>query len=101
DHGIHPHVTSSDCSLAGLLKGVGLSGCTVDRDFVIAKAPYMTRVGEGVFPTELGGPASAKWCGSSEVTREVESAKYVFPDVNAADPLAQGYGIRFAGDEYG
>ncbi len=101
DCGIQPYVTSSDCSLAGLAKGVGLTEKHVDRTFSIAKAPYMTRVGEGPFPTELGGAESAKWCGAAGVTAKVEQEKYPNASINSDDPLEQGIGIRVAGNEYG
>lgn len=101
DWGIQPYVTSSDCSLAGLAKGAGLRERDVDLAFGIAKAPYMTRVGEGVFPTEFGGKASAEWCGTSGVTAKTEQEKYPGASVNSSDPLEQGVGIRIAGREYG
>ncbi|MEK9151681.1 MAG: adenylosuccinate synthase [Patescibacteria group bacterium] len=101
DCGIQPYVTSSDCSLAGLVKGVGLIERHVDRVFSIVKAPYMTRVGEGPFPTELGGVESAKWCGASGVTAKTEQEKYPNTSVNSEDGFEQGIGIRIAGCEYG
>lgn len=100
DCGIQPHVTSSDCSLAGLAKGVGLSERHVDRTYTIVKG-YMTRVGEGVFPTELGGKTSREWCGRGGMTATTEKEKYPQASVNSQDPLEQGIGIRIAGYEYG
>jgi len=63
DYGTYPFVTSSDSSLAGLAKGAGLLTKQVDLVLGIVKAPYMTRVGEGPFPPEMGGEQSNRWCG--------------------------------------
>ena len=55
DYGNYPFVTSSDASVRGLAKGTGLSERDVDLTLGIVKAFYMTRVGEGPFPTEFRG----------------------------------------------
>ena len=55
EHGTYPYVTSSDCSLNGTASGVGLSAKNIDLSLGIVKFPFMTRVGAGPFPTELGG----------------------------------------------
>jgi len=68
DYGSYPFVTSSDCSIPGLAKGSGLRERDINLVLGVVKAPYITRVGEGPFPTELGGEKSAKWCSSH--TRE-------------------------------
>lgn len=99
DHGTYPYVTSSDCSIHGLARGVGLPQRVVDRTLGITKAFYMTRVGEGPFPTELGRERSAAWCRDATATREAETAQQ--PDINDADELRQGMAIRQRGDEYG
>lgn len=52
--GTYPFVTSSNTTIAGVFSGTGLSPKAVDRVIGISKA-YATRVGEGPFPTELGG----------------------------------------------
>lgn len=52
DHGTYPFVTSSNISTASVLSGLGVSFKYIDKVYGIAKA-YTTRVGEGVFPTEL------------------------------------------------
>jgi adenylosuccinate synthase len=52
--GTYPFVTSSNTTIAGVFSGTGLSPKAVDRVVGISKA-YATRVGEGPFPTELGG----------------------------------------------
>jgi adenylosuccinate synthase len=52
DHGTYPYVTSSSCSAGGATVGSGIGPTRIDRVLGIAKA-YLTRVGEGPFPTEL------------------------------------------------
>lgn len=52
DHGTYPYVTSSSTAAAGACASIGLSPKTITDIYGIAKA-YVTRVGEGPFPTEL------------------------------------------------
>ncbi|MBA2528554.1 MAG: adenylosuccinate synthase [Euzebyales bacterium] len=59
DHGTYPFVTSSNPVAGGALTGAGLGPKDVERVIGITKA-YVTRVGSGPFPTELGGEASAQ-----------------------------------------
>ncbi len=56
NHGRYPYVTCSDCTVDGLARGAGLAGEDVDLPLTIFKAPYMTCVGLGSFPTEIEGP---------------------------------------------
>jgi adenylosuccinate synthase len=100
-YGTYPYVTSSDCSLAGLAEGVGLRTRNVDYVLSVVKAPYMTRVGKGPFPTELGGHVSAEWCSTEEARKGPEREKYPQASVNSSDSLEQGVAIRQAGNEYG
>ena len=101
DYGTYPYVTSSDCTIGGLAKGVGLTQADVDLTLGIVKAPYMTRVGEGPFPTEMGGTKSAEWCGAAGITKQTEKEKFPNATVNEVDEFVQGVGIRKAGYEYG
>ena len=101
DYGTYPYVTASDCTIGGLAKGVGLKVSDVDLTLGIVKAPYMTRVGEGPFPTELGGTKSAEWCGTAGITKDIEKEKFPNASVNETDEFVQGVGIRKAGFEYG
>jgi adenylosuccinate synthase len=55
DHGTYPFVTSSNPTIGGALIGTGLNASAIDKVIGIAKA-YVTRVGEGPFPTEDDGP---------------------------------------------
>jgi adenylosuccinate synthase len=55
NYGRYPYVTCSDCTVEGLAKGAGLRSEDVDLPLTIFKAPYMTCVGMGSFPTEIFG----------------------------------------------
>ncbi len=52
DHGSYPFVTSSNATAGGACTGSGVPPRRIDRVVGVAKA-YVTRVGEGPFPTEL------------------------------------------------
>ena len=52
DYGTYPFVTSSSTSVAGVYSGATTAGKAIEHTLGIAKA-YVTRVGEGPFPTEL------------------------------------------------
>jgi len=54
DHGSYPYVTSSSPSAGGACVGAGIGPTIIDRVIGVSKA-YMTRVGEGPFPTEQDG----------------------------------------------
>jgi adenylosuccinate synthase len=54
DHGTYPFVTSSSTIAAYAATGVGIGPNRIDRVVGVAKA-YVTRVGEGPFPTEIEG----------------------------------------------
>ena len=52
DHGTYPFVTSSSATAGGACTGSGVGPTRINRVAGVAKA-YITRVGEGPFPTEL------------------------------------------------
>jgi adenylosuccinate synthase len=54
DHGTYPFVTSSNPTAGAAATGVGIGPTRIDRVLGVAKA-YVTRVGEGPFPTEIEG----------------------------------------------
>ena len=58
DHGTYPFVTSSATVAANAAIGIGIGPNRIDRVVGVAKA-YVTRVGEGPFPTEIAGPDQA------------------------------------------
>jgi adenylosuccinate synthase len=55
DHGTYPFVTSSSTVAANAATGVGIGPNRIERVIGVAKS-YVTRVGEGPFPTEIDGP---------------------------------------------
>src|SRR5829696_1775329 len=55
DHGTYPFVTSSTPVASGAATGIGIGPTRIDRVIGVAKA-YVTRVGEGPFPSEIEGP---------------------------------------------
>ncbi len=59
DHGTYPFVTSSNPVAASAATGVGIGPRRIDRVLGVAKA-YVTRVGEGPFPSEIAGPDQAR-----------------------------------------
>ncbi len=52
DHGTYPFVTSSNTVAGGVCPGAGVGPLKIGGVLGVAKA-YSTRVGEGIFPTEL------------------------------------------------
>jgi adenylosuccinate synthase len=59
DHGTYPFVTSSSTVAANAAAGIGIGPTRIDKVIGIAKA-YVTRVGEGPFPTEIEGDDQAR-----------------------------------------
>jgi adenylosuccinate synthase len=59
DHGTYPFVTSSNPVASGAATGVGIGPTRIDRVLGVTKA-YVTRVGEGPFPSEIEGPDQEK-----------------------------------------
>jgi adenylosuccinate synthase len=55
DHGTYPFVTSSNPVASGAATGVGIGPNRLDSILGVAKA-YVTRVGEGPFPSEIPSP---------------------------------------------
>src|ERR1700743_285237 len=52
DHGTDPFVTSSSSTAGGAVTGSGVGPTKIDSVIGVTKA-YVTRVGEGPFPTEI------------------------------------------------
>lgn len=99
DYGTYPYVTSSDCSIEGLAKGVGLRTRDVDVTLGVAKGFYMTRVGKGAFPTQMGGEKAEEYW--AKTSKDEESRTYAKYSVNDKDAFNQGIAIRISGNEYG
>ncbi len=105
EHGASPYVTSSDCSINGTASGVGISAGAIDLSLGVIKFPFMTRVGGGPFPTELGGTLSEDYCSQDEGNRKNdETLRYsdgIKNLLNSPDDFIRGVGIRLAAEEYG
>ena len=54
DHGTYPFVTSSSATAGGAVTGTGVGPTRIGTVIAVTKA-YVTRVGEGPFPTEIAG----------------------------------------------
>ena len=59
DHGTYPFVTWSNPIAGAAATGIGIGPTRIDSVIGVAKA-YVTRVGEGPFPTEIEGPDQAR-----------------------------------------
>ncbi|MFH0978499.1 MAG: adenylosuccinate synthetase [Candidatus Woesearchaeota archaeon] len=94
--------TSSDCSIIGTAQGVGLNPAVVDLTLGIVKAPYMTRVGNGPFPTEFGGVLAEEYCADVSHNKKVELANYNLEALlRSPREFDQGLYARIKGNEYG
>ena len=79
-HGTYPFVTSKDVTAAGICADVGLGPKSVDEVLVVFKA-YLTRVGTGPMPGELGAEETEKkgWAEFGTVTgRPRRAAEFDF-----------------------
>lgn len=100
DYGTYPFVTSSDSSLEGMAKGAGLAVSDIDLDIGIIKGFMQTRIGNGSFPTEMGGKRSQMFCANTD--REEEDDFYSDSlSVNSEDEFLQGIALRRRAGEYG
>ncbi len=62
DFGTYPYVTSSNATAGGACTGTGVGPSKIDATLGVMKA-YLTRVGEGPFPTELSNtPIGERLC---------------------------------------
>jgi len=100
-YGIHRHVTSSDPSRHGMAQGCGLETSQIDLFLGLVNAFYMKRVGDGVFPTEMGGTRSEEHCKRSFVDADYERERWDRLTVNEKSEFHQGIAVRMAGNEYG
>src|SRR5207237_3101584 len=55
DHGTYPSVTSPPTVSGGAAVGIGIGPSRIDSVIGVAKS-YVTRVGQGPFPSEIVGP---------------------------------------------
>jgi adenylosuccinate synthase len=96
--GNYPFVTSSHTIASGVGTGLGLSPAFIGGAIGIFKA-YTTKVGEGPFPTELGGEKSAIWCRDKKFPHEKET--FPNPNPNSKNEFEQGIALRRLGSELG
>jgi len=97
DHGTYPYVTSSSCGAGGFAPGAGLPPAALDRVYNVMSA-YMTRVGGGPFPTELG--TEAEIAGErAEQRMPLEEARALA--LRARDDYSLGKVIRHIAGEFG
>jgi len=96
--GHYPYVTSSHTVASGIGTGLGISPHLIGPSIGIMKA-YVTKVGEGPFPTELGGKYSAVWCRDNKFQYEID--KYPHPSKDSSDDFEVGIALRRAGSEIG
>lgn len=118
-------VTSSEPIAGGACTGLGVGPKRIDKVIGVAKA-FVSRVGNGPFPTELGGERSEKHCKDENHQKLFELQTYDIPYeivkdekskeekivydhfdgkilymMNHDDDFLKGVGLRLAGDEYG
>ena len=93
DHGTYPFVTSSSTVAANAATGVGIGPNRIDRVLGVAKG-YVTRVGEGPFPTEIGGPDQER---VRELGREFGTVTGRVRRCGWLDLVALRYAVRLNG----
>jgi adenylosuccinate synthase len=97
DHGTYPFVTSSNAVAGGACTGAGVGPMTIDRVLGVAKA-YLTRVGRGPFPTELGPTVQdAVQKGSGLLPKELLEKI----NLGQASASEKGNWLRLQGGEFG
>ena len=107
DHGTYPYVTSSNSSAGGVCTGLGIGPTRINAVHGIMKA-YVTRVGSGPFPTELGTEGDIKKEEpitklKKELSEEAMDRlkKKSLLKANEGDSYSQGRILRMQGVEYG
>jgi len=113
-YGTDPFVTSSDSTKYGLAQGVGLLPEEIDLVLGIVKFPFMTRVGNGPFPTEYtsewdgeGVSDSERYCAEDNgnahkrPAEEREFGDRVDQMLNSSDSFERGRALRYRAGEYG
>ena len=107
DHGTYPYVTSSNSSAGGACTGLGIGPTKINSVDGVMKA-YVTRVGSGPFPTELGTEEQAKNEDSIIKLQKELSAegmerlrKKIMNKATEGDSYSQGRILRMQGIEYG
>ena len=68
DHGTYPFVTSSSATAGGAVTGTGVGPTAIGTVIGVTKA-YVTRVGEGPFPTEIHDESARPACPGPGIRR--------------------------------
>ncbi len=97
DHGTYKMVTSSNTTIGGAYTGTGFGG-NIETRIGILKA-YVTRVGEGPFPTEYGDYETTKL--EDKINAEAAAALLVKINNGQATPQEMGRYLRAIGSEFG
>lgn len=97
DHGTYPFVTSSSCGAAGFAAGSGLPPQAIERVYNVMSA-YMTRVGSGPFPTELG---TEEAIAGEHAGARMSAAEAAALAQSAQDDYTLGKVIRHIAGEFG
>ena len=97
DHGTYPFVTSSSCGAGGFSTGAGVPPGAINRVYNIMSA-YMTRVGSGPFPTELGREDQLS---GEHADRRMPKAEAQALARSASDEYSLGKVIRHIAGEFG
>jgi len=97
DHGTYPYVTSSSCGAAGFAAGSGLPPQAIERVYNVMSA-YMTRVGSGPFPTELG---TEEGIAGEHAGARMSAAEAAALARTAQDEYTLGKVIRHIAGEFG
>src|SRR5947209_18308435 len=93
DHGTYPFVTSSNPVASGAATGIGIGPTRIDRVLGVSKA-YVTRVGEGPFPSEIEGPQQGQL---RELGGEFGTVTGREPRCGWLDLVALRYAVRVNG----
>ncbi|HLC67585.1 MAG TPA: adenylosuccinate synthetase, partial [archaeon] len=108
DHGTYPFVTSSNSFAGGISPGLGVPPNTITETVGVMKAGYITRVGGGPFPTELGNEATLKEEEAAiKANGKIKRDSTYFRDLESAAkkgyllPKEMGQYLRIVGDEFG
>lgn len=96
DHGTYPYVTSSNPVSGGACIGSGVGPNFIDRVIGVAKA-FTTRVGEGPFPTEIGGDTANILRSEGKAWEEIGTTTGRPRRVGWIDAVLLRYGIRING----
>ena len=97
DHGTYPYVTSSNACAGGLSTGTGISPENIDRIFSVNGA-YLTRVGNGPFPSELG---NYKEIESENLANRMSADQSINLMKNAESDYERGKAVRHLAGEFG